>query len=388
MHAITAAAPRRLVRVDHLGQHRGVLVHDVVAQHHRERLVADVLAGDGDGVAEAEGLALAHVVDVGQVGEVEHLGEERVLALGVEVLLELDAAVEVVLDRLLAPPGDDEDVVDARSDRLLDHVLDGRLVDDRQHLLRLRLGGREEPGAQAGGGDDGLADVGHGAVLLADLRGQRALLASPEPLEVVAMAGHHQQAASREGRDLPGRSTRRHRRHREPRRDGQRSGGRRPHDLHGQEPEDGEAERRDRQEHGRHPGTRRDPLAAPEAPRGRRHVAEHGRQTAGHTDRPVPGGEAEGGGDGALGEVADQHGGSRAAAHGAKGVGCARVAGALDGGIAARAAAHHDRGGERPQEVGGDHEQPRQVHALTLRVGRVCGSGGTTATLALSTFEC
>ena len=47
--------------------------------------------------------------------------------------------------------------------RLLHHVLDGRLVDDRQHLLRLRLGGGEEPGAQTGGGDDGLADVGHGA---------------------------------------------------------------------------------------------------------------------------------------------------------------------------------------------------------------------------------
>ena len=41
--------------------------------------------------------------------------------------------------------------------RLLDHVLDGRLVDDRQHLLGLGLGGRQEAGAEAGGGDDGLA---------------------------------------------------------------------------------------------------------------------------------------------------------------------------------------------------------------------------------------
>ena len=48
---------------------------------------------------------------------------------------------------------------------LLDHVLDRRLVDDRQHLLRLRLGGGEEPGAQPGGGDDGLADVGQALVM-------------------------------------------------------------------------------------------------------------------------------------------------------------------------------------------------------------------------------
>ena len=46
-------------------------------------------------------------------------------------------------------------------DGLLDHVLDGRLVDDRQHLLGLGLGGRQEPGAEAGGGDDGL---GHRAL--------------------------------------------------------------------------------------------------------------------------------------------------------------------------------------------------------------------------------
>ena len=70
-------------------------------------------------------------------------------------------AVEVVLDRALAPPGDDQDVRDARAHGLLDHVLDGRLVDDRQHLLGLRLGGGQEPRAEPGGRDDRLADL-HG----------------------------------------------------------------------------------------------------------------------------------------------------------------------------------------------------------------------------------
>ena len=44
-------------------------------------------------------------------------------------------------------------------DRLLDRVLDDRLVDERQHLLGLRLGGGQEPGAPAGGGEDGFADA-------------------------------------------------------------------------------------------------------------------------------------------------------------------------------------------------------------------------------------
>ena len=63
------------------------------------------------------------------------------LAGGVERRLELEGAVEVVLQAALAPAGDDQDVVDAGPYRLLDHVLDRRAVDDRQHLLGLRLGG-------------------------------------------------------------------------------------------------------------------------------------------------------------------------------------------------------------------------------------------------------
>ena len=43
-------------------------------------------------------------------------------------------------------------------DRLLDAVLNDRLVDQRQHFFRLRLGGGKKPGAEAGGGKDGLAD--------------------------------------------------------------------------------------------------------------------------------------------------------------------------------------------------------------------------------------
>ena len=76
------------------------------------------------------------------------------VALALEQLLELVGVVEVVLDRPLLAAGDDDDLLDAGGDRLFDAVLDDRLVDQRQHLLGLRLGGGQEPCAPAGGRED------------------------------------------------------------------------------------------------------------------------------------------------------------------------------------------------------------------------------------------
>jgi hypothetical protein len=100
-------------------------------------------------VAEAERFPLAHVGEVDQVRDLADLGEQVLLAPGLEKGLELDGHVEVVLDRVLSAPGDEDDVVDARRHRFFHAVLDDRLVDERQHFLRLRLGGGQEPGTQA-----------------------------------------------------------------------------------------------------------------------------------------------------------------------------------------------------------------------------------------------
>ena len=43
-------------------------------------------------------------------------------------------------------------------DRLLDAVLNDGLIDDRQHLFRLRLGGGQKAGPETCGGEDGFAD--------------------------------------------------------------------------------------------------------------------------------------------------------------------------------------------------------------------------------------
>ena len=108
---------------------------------------------------EAQLLLLADVGDLGEVADLAHLAEHLDVALLLEQVLQLEGEVEVVLDRPLLAAGDDDDLLDAGRDGLLDRVLDDRLVDQRQHLLGLRLGGGEEPRAPAGGRKHGLADA-------------------------------------------------------------------------------------------------------------------------------------------------------------------------------------------------------------------------------------
>jgi hypothetical protein len=127
------------MNLEHRAEQRGVVDHDVVAEQNRERLVADMLTRDRDGVTEAQRVALTDVVDVGQVVDDAYVVEHVELAGLLEVVLELEVAVEVVLDRVLAAARDDEDVAQARRHRFLHHVLDRRLVDNGQHLLRLAL---------------------------------------------------------------------------------------------------------------------------------------------------------------------------------------------------------------------------------------------------------
>ena len=162
-----------LEHVDQLLDRRRIRVDHVVAQDDREGLVADQLARDEHGVAEAERLALAHVGEVDQVRDLADLVELLALAARLEKRLELDRDVEVIFDRVLAAAGHQDDVVDARRDRLLDAVLNDRLVDERQHFLRLRFGGGQETGAETGGRKDRLADGRHpGIVAEAPTRGE------------------------------------------------------------------------------------------------------------------------------------------------------------------------------------------------------------------------
>ena len=78
--------------------------------------------------------AIAQEVDL-----FEDLEELGLVALS-KVELELEVAVEMIDDGSLAAAGDKDDLLDPAGDRLLDAVLNGGLVHQRQHLFRLSLG--------------------------------------------------------------------------------------------------------------------------------------------------------------------------------------------------------------------------------------------------------
>ena len=115
-------------------------------------------------MTETERLALTHVGEINQIGDLPDFGQLFALAARLEIRFELHRHVEMILDGVLAAPGDQNDVVDARGDRFLDAVLNDRFVDERQHFFGLRFGGGQEPCAQSGGREDSFADDGsHGA---------------------------------------------------------------------------------------------------------------------------------------------------------------------------------------------------------------------------------
>ena len=95
-----------------------------------------------------------HVVGLDRAHDREQLGLVRLL----ERVFELEGEVEVVFDGALVAAGDEDHLAHAGGVGLLDGVLHQRLVDDRQHLLRQRLGGGQEAGAEAGHRKDRVSD--------------------------------------------------------------------------------------------------------------------------------------------------------------------------------------------------------------------------------------
>ena len=105
-----------------------------------------------------ERFALADIREVDHVGDLADLFELLAFAARLEKRFELHRHVKMVFDRVLAAPGHEQDVVDARGHRFFDAVLNDRLIDDRQHLFWLRLGGWQEAGTETSGGENGFAD--------------------------------------------------------------------------------------------------------------------------------------------------------------------------------------------------------------------------------------
>ena len=109
-------------------------------------------------MAEAERLTLLDGHEAGGRGHAPELFEEIGLATRFQERFQLGVGGEVIVDDAFSLCGHEHDVVDTGRQGLFDAVLDDRLVDERQHLFRLRLGSGQEAGAEAGGGKDGFAD--------------------------------------------------------------------------------------------------------------------------------------------------------------------------------------------------------------------------------------
>ena len=73
-------------------------------------------------------------------------------------VFELEATIEMVFDGGFAAAGDHDDVGEAGTESPLPRRTGSGLVDKRQHLFGLGLGGGEEAGAEPAAGKNGFAD--------------------------------------------------------------------------------------------------------------------------------------------------------------------------------------------------------------------------------------
>ena len=100
------------------------------------------------------------------------LSEKPVLK---QAFLQVGGIVKVVLDGVLAPVGDDEDLLHACGHSLLHDVLDHGLVHQGQHLLGNALGVGQKTGPQSRRGNDGFPNA-HDDLLSPPSGGSQSLL--------------------------------------------------------------------------------------------------------------------------------------------------------------------------------------------------------------------
>ena len=131
----------------------------------RERLVADQVARAPDRMAKAERHLLAREAGLaGRRLQALQAGELVVLAALRQRVVELELHVEMIFDDRLVAAGHEDEMLDAGLARLVDDILDDRLVDDGQHLLGNGLGRRQEARAETGDRKHCLADFSHAPI--------------------------------------------------------------------------------------------------------------------------------------------------------------------------------------------------------------------------------
>src|SRR6185312_5092241 len=99
-------------------------IHDVIAEHDCERLVANEIFRLQDSVAQAKRLALPDVADASHVGDRSNFSEAVQLAALAKQMFKLERNIKVIFNGALVATGYDDDGFNSGSDCLLDDVLD------------------------------------------------------------------------------------------------------------------------------------------------------------------------------------------------------------------------------------------------------------------------
>ena len=173
----------RIGGVDHLRETASLVLHQNVREQQREGFVSDQFAGAPHRMAEAQWRLLAGEARRARLRQVvRETRELGVLAALGQRDLQLELAVEVVLDHALVAAGDENQMLDAGLARLVDDVLDQRPVDHRQHFLRHGFGRRQEAGSEARHGKNRFADAAHAGRRSRSLNRQKVRSSRPQSM--------------------------------------------------------------------------------------------------------------------------------------------------------------------------------------------------------------
>ena len=149
-----------LVKFDHALEAALFSAHNHVRQKKGEGFVPHDVACTPDGVSKTQRFLLAREAGLAG-GRLKRVEQQQfgILVAGLERLLEFELDVEIILDDRFASAGHKDEMLDPGLNGLVDHILDDWLVDDGEHFLRHRLGGRQKTGAEAGDGKHGFPEL-------------------------------------------------------------------------------------------------------------------------------------------------------------------------------------------------------------------------------------
>ena len=130
----------------------------VIGQHHAKGLIAHQQFSGEHSVAQALHFRLARGGEAGLGDDLADTAEVFFLIGTRYLMFKFEADIKKVMDRALATPCHQTDLVKPGIEGLFNAILHQRFVDHRQHLLGHRLGGRQKPGAITGHGKQTFLD--------------------------------------------------------------------------------------------------------------------------------------------------------------------------------------------------------------------------------------